>query len=373
MTGTLPPYLSSALWFGAAACLILLLLVIFGYHLYQRSRFKAIVQDGASVARLAARKESLEADVAELRDWLAVHKEEQQKLEAERRQQELARADLAQLEQHLAVKRDESQNMLARMAELDIALEKRRQFHLRLEAEIKSLEEQRQELAPMEKYAQDLRTELDQGRVRLAQMAQEEVRAQSLQTQVQVLRQELRELGQEIDPLREERAKLRQFIEQARHATAVKNEQLQDQKQQIRLLETQLSALELKKTSLESEISAAETRSAGVQSRLNDLESRRSDLEKQAAESRVAAQAEQVQLEMLLQRREEYTSEVAALSARRVLLERQLELLQEQPQPSAAPVEQPPAGKKPRQKRTAKLPRKGQSARPHMQDFLSKC
>lgn len=366
MTELLPPYLSSALWFGAAACLILLLLVIFGYHLYQRSRFKAITTDGASVARLAARKEALQADVAELRDWLASHKAEQQKLEAERHKQELARVDLAQLEQQLVVKRNETQHMLARVAELDIVLEKRRQFHARLDAEIKSLEEQRQELAPMEKYAQDLRLELDQGRVRLAQIAQEEIRAQSLQTQAQVLRQELRELAQEIGPLREERAKLRQFIEQARQATAVKNEQLQDQKQQIRSLETRISTLELQKNSLESTAATARSQCDEIQARLNDLNQERLSLEKQAAECRLAAQSEQVQLEMLLQRREEHSSDVAALSARKALLERELELLREKIQPTTPVSEGDQTERNREKRRPVRLPSRGKFARPHI-------
>lgn len=358
-----PPYLTSVLWFGAAACLILLLLVIFGYHLYQRSRFKAITGDGASVARLAARKETLEADVEELRAWIAEHKAEQEKLMSERRQQELARVDLAQLEEQLAAKRHESQNILGRMAELDIALEKRRQFHGRLEAEIKSLEEQRQELAPLEKYVQDLRSELDQGRVRLAQMAQEEVRVQALQTQAHVLRQELRELSQQIQPLRDEKAKLRQFLEQARHATAVKNEQLLDQKQQIRQIESQIAALELKKNELEKDVAKSQNSQTEITISLGNLRQECNDLKKQAAESRFAAQAEQAQLEMLLQRREELVSEIAALTGRNALLQRDMELLGQQLPPEAEAEEIQKPGRR-RKNKSTKLFRRHRSVRP---------
>lgn len=315
------PFLPSVLWMLAAGSLILLLLVIFGYHVYQRGRMRAMGVDAADVATLAARKETLEAEVTELKRWLTEQKAERMKLEAERHQQELARADLARLEQRIAEKKQEDQAIMTRMADLDMAVARRRQFHSRLDAEIRSLEAQREELEPMEKYARELRLELEQGKARLAQLAQEEIRAQSLQTQAQFLKKEIAELTADIEPMREEREKLKRFVEQARHASAVKNEQLLEQKREVQIYERHIAELVQKQTELNNDFELAVSRHDEVAAALDEIEKTLATKQRAGEDLRQAVFAEQTQLDMLMQRREEKEAEVTTLAARKAMLE----------------------------------------------------
>lgn len=322
------PFLPTALWFLAAGCLVLLMFVIFGYHLYQRSRIRALTEDTGNIATLAARKESLEAEVKELRAWLGSQRAEKEKLEAERHQQELARVELAQLEKRLEDKRNESTALVARVADLDIGFEKRRQLHARLDAEIRSLEEQRSELVPMEKYAQELRLELDQGRARLAQMAQEEIRTQSLQTQTEILRREITGLKEELEPLREEKLRLHQYIEQARHSAAVKNEQLLEQKKEQRVLETTNADLAKKHETLEAEVAKMNEAKEAAIAELANLEGTINQRKTSGEQLRQSVLAEQAQLEMLIQRCGEKSMELEAIVTRKAIVERELEKLE---------------------------------------------
>lgn len=319
------PFLPAALWLIASGCMILLMLVIFGYHVYQRGRLRALARDSASMAELAAHKDSLAAEVAEMRQWLAAHRGERLKLEAERHQQELARADMARLEETIAEKKREGQAIMTRMADLDLAFARRRQFHARLEGEIRALEAQREELEPMEKYVQELRLELDQGKMRLAQLAQEEVRAQSLQVQAQLLKREIAELRQALAPLREEREKLRHFVDQARHASAVKNEQLLEQKREMRAYEQQNAELAQKNAELTVAAADAQKRRGELAATLAELDEAVAARQRKGEDLRQAVFAEQTQLDILMQRREEKETEVAALASRKAALERELE------------------------------------------------
>lgn len=325
------PFLPAALWIIAAGCLILLLIVVFGYHVYQRGRLRALVADAGHVAELAARKESLAAEIEEMREWLATQKNECLKLEAERHQQELVRADMARLERSLAEKREEGQAIMTRMADLDMAFARRRQFQARLEGEIRALEAQREELEPMEKYARELRMEIDQGKMRMAQLAQEEIRAQSLQTQAQMLKREIEELRETLAPLREERERLKQFVDQARHASAVKNEQLLEQKKEMQALERHNEELAKRNSQLLEEAEEARQRHEEFAEALAEMEKTLASRQRAGEDLRQAVFAEQTQLDILMQRREEKEKDLASLNSRKTALELALEEMKEKP------------------------------------------
>ncbi len=353
------PFLPAALWLIAAGCLIVLILVLFGYHVYQRGRLRALAGDSASVSALAAKKEMLEAEVAEMRQWLTTQQEERLKLEAERRKQELARVDMAQLEKRLAEKRQEGQAIMTRMADLDMALARRKQFQTRLEAEIRSLEAQREELEPMEKYLRELRLELDQGKIRMAQLAQEELRAQSLQAQAQLLKREVEELKAGLEPLRLERERLLQYVDQARYASAVKNEQLLDQKRELALGEKQIEALARKNDELAKAVETAEARHAEAAAALDSINKAVAARQREGEDLRQAVFAEQTQLEMLIKLREACEMENSALAIRKETLALELETLQKS---AAAETSQKRRARKP-QPRLPKL-RVGQRKKP---------
>lgn len=251
---TAAPYIPFSLWLLAAACLILLLLIIFGYHLYQRSRMVAMLGDSASLGALAAKKDALEADVSTLRQWMMDQKSERLKLEAERHDQELLRSELAHLKRTMADRKKEEETLTAANAEADVMLGRRKTALSRLDAEIASLEQQRQELGPLEKYVQELRLEIDNGKIRLAHMAEQELKVDVLQHQAQLLEDELDELRKTLAPMRLEKQKLRQFIDQARHAATVKNEQILEQRQHHATLLRTIDELEARKRALVPEI-----------------------------------------------------------------------------------------------------------------------
>lgn len=339
------PYLPAGLWVAASSCLVLLLLIVFGYHLYQRSRMKALAADSLTVGQLAARRDALAAEAAQLRQWLQEQKPEALKMEAERHQQELCRVDLAMLQKEIDEKRQQRDRLTRQIAELDMQVVRRRQIHTRLEAEIRMLEEQREELAPMEKYAGELRMELEKGKLRLGQMAQEEVRTQALQTRAQVLRQEIGELTAELEPLRQEQIRLRQFIDQARHAVAVKNEQLLEQKRQLKQIGQGNADMARRTNHLEAAARTAQERYDGLGKALAGLEDDLSAKAREFEDLRTQSQREQAQLEMLIQRREEKACEVYALEARWHSLQEEVQKLVKAPKPSSS--KRAPRGAKP--------------------------
>lgn len=283
------PVLPGVLWLGAAALLLLLLLVIFGYHLYQRSRLTAIVGDHATAGELAAKKEQLEADVIALRATLLAQKDELQKLEAERHSQELMRVDLAQLERKLEERKRESASSLKHAAELDLLVARKRNLLSRLEAEIKTLEERRKSLESVRQEMNNLEAGLEQGKIRLGIMAEQEIRCAAMKRQADNLADEQEALRVELGPLREEKQKLHQFIMQARQAAAVKNEQILEQNAHMRQLElavadleTQLRESREEKTKLAGEIGE-------VAEELQKLEKKRSDLQEAIEQGREEA------------------------------------------------------------------------------------
>lgn len=305
------PYLPFSLWLIASACLLLLLIVIFGYHLYQRSRIRALVGDSASVGALAARKEALEADVRALRQWLAEQQTERLKMEAERHSQEMCRADLARMNRILEDRRREGEALSQRVAEIDLMLARRKNALTHLDAEITSLEQQRRDLGPLEKYTQELRLEIDSGKIRLAQMAEQELRAEALQHKAQQLEDEIEEMRKTLEPMRHEKQKLRQFIEQARHAATVKNEQLLEQKQALRGLQRARDELLLARQTLQPEIERLQAEHTAKSADLAMLEDnlRQERQEKEASHARAIASLEKA----LQSRREEAADAVAEM------------------------------------------------------------
>lgn len=326
------PVLPGALWLVAAAVLLLLLLVIFGFHLYQRSRFRALAGDSATVAQLAAKKEQLDADVIALRDSLNAQKEELRKYEAERHNQELIRVELAQMERKLEERKRESASSLKHASELDLLVSRKRNLLSRLEAEIKTLEERRKSLESARQEVKSIEDQLAQGRIRLGVMAEQEMRNASLRRQADNLAEESKALKADLGPLREEKRKLQQFIAQARQAAAVKNEQILEQTARIRQLELAESDLQAKvreitteKDRLASLVNELSEKSSLLdqnrQSRLQEIEaacaSARSDAEKYAAE----AARQKNRLLGLQERLEEIEAEIMRQEARKALQE----------------------------------------------------
>lgn len=326
------PALPAALWLLAAAFLILLLLVVFGYHLYQRSRLIALSSEAGAIGELAARKERLTEDIAEMQKWLAANKNEVLKLEAERRSQEVARADLAQLEKNLENRRKEADQALKYASELDMLVVKKRNLLSRLEAEVKTLEDRKSELEPLEKSLLSLRSDLEKGKIQLALLGEQELKTATLRQQAYALEREIDELQKNLAPLRQEKNRLRLFIEQARHASSVKNERILEQNEQIRNLEINNSELEKRAGEIQARLETLESESKAANERIerlitrrqqaqDELQAERSRLKAEVASLKAEEQVAQQSLNEILKDKARYTEEVAQLEARKAALE----------------------------------------------------
>lgn len=282
------PVVPALVWLMAAALLILLLLVVFGYHLYQRSRLAALAADAGDVASLSTKKEQLEADIASMRAWLSEQQAELQKLDSERRGQELLRIELTQLERTIADRKKEAEASLKLAAGLEAGLVKKRNLLGRLEAEARELEAARSALEPARKELADTRAELERGKGRLTLLAEQEIRTGALQRQAEELARGLEDLKVVIVPLQKEKERLRAFIDQARNTVAIKSERVREQNAVLRELESACQDLKNQKGSLEREVAALTGKLSETQAR---LDSQREDMEladlmRQKAEAR---------------------------------------------------------------------------------------
>lgn len=198
MSGMSSSLLPTGLWLFASALVVLVLLIAFGFHIYQRRRFLAGMDDFSNVADLASRKESLQADVAAIKEWMAEQRENLLRLTAEREEQEALRADLARTRQSLADVREERRLLTGQVEDLD----KQRQL---LEHSLEELRWRIGDLEGKKEEAATLDRQLEKSRNQAAIMAREadELRGQSL-----ALEKQIEKYRQEMRPLEEEMAKV---------------------------------------------------------------------------------------------------------------------------------------------------------------------
>lgn len=330
------PVLPGILWILAAGFLVLLLLVVFGYHVYQRSRFQALAAEAGDMNRLYAHKERLEAEANETRALLASQKAELLQLEADRHKQELLRADLAHLELILERMKKDRESSLKASTDLDLQLVKKRNLLSRLEAEVKSLEDYRAELGPLDRSVQELRLELEQGKIKAALLAEQELKTATLQQEAYSLERKIEEISMQLTPLQGEKERLHQYIQQARHAATVKNERILEQNKEIRNLENGIAELRRETAELEpltanlrdeyeattkeftEQKSQHEAAIAALGAQERELKACISNLREEAATVRN-------QLERLAESKESLGGELERLAARKAALELALE------------------------------------------------
>ena len=96
------PFLPTGLWLFATAGCILVLVLVFGMYWYWRDRFQSTLIDSRHVAELASRKEQLQADVTELRNWITEQKNELLRLKSDREEQEQIGKEITRLQNECA-------------------------------------------------------------------------------------------------------------------------------------------------------------------------------------------------------------------------------------------------------------------------------
>lgn len=254
MDGVFIPFIPAGTWLVASAFLLLLLLVIFGYHLYQRSRVRALTGDSENVAELAARKELLQADVAALREWIEGQKGELSLLEGERHQQELVRAELSQAEQTLASKRQELDDWTSKVGEFEQQIYLKRQVLDELDQRIGNLEAKKEEAAALNRQLEELRREIESVKAQAGKTAELEAKHAALSVQAHLLEQDIASHKQELEPLRDEKIKTNEWLAKARQAAATERETRVTLQQEVNELTTRKEVLSIEVDRLRGEL-----------------------------------------------------------------------------------------------------------------------
>lgn len=250
MDGASIPLLPAGTWLVASAFLLLILMVVFGYHLYHRSRVRALLGDSGDIAELAARKELLQGDVTALREWIDGQKGELSFLEGERQQQELVRAELAQLEQALAAKRQESDDFVSKLGDLENQIYLKRIELEKLEREVGDITDKKAEAAALDRQLEDLRHEVESLKAQAGRTAELEAKHTALSMQAHLLEQDIVAHKQTLEPLRDEKIKTQEWLAKARQAAATERETHSTLQQQANMLKQEINELAARKESL---------------------------------------------------------------------------------------------------------------------------
>lgn len=257
MDGVFIPFIPAGTWLVASAFLLLLLLVVFGYHIYQRSRVRALTGDSENIAELAARKELLHADVAALREWIEGQRGELSLLEGERHQQELVRAELSQLEQSLAAKRQELDDWASKVGEFEQQIYLKRQAFDELEQRIGHLEAKKAEAAALNLQLEEIRREIEAAKAQAGKTAELEAKHAALSVQAHLLEQDIAAHKQELGPLRDEKIKTQEWLAKARQAAATERETRVTLQQEANELTVRKEVLSIEVEKLRGELGGA--------------------------------------------------------------------------------------------------------------------
>jgi len=255
MNGILIPFLPAGVWLLAMALMLLLIFILFGYHIYQRSRMRAMQVDAADVATLASRKQTLQADVDALRQWMVDQKIELERIKIEREEQEHLRADLNNLEQKCAAKEQENQSLRNEVGELE------NQRHLlglsmeKLEKEIGDLEGKREEAQQLNKQLNVIQQQVEEAQKTAQKIGELEAKLTGLlKILVEKWHQEAAEVEQEkasLESMRKDRAELEIALSALRQEQNVLEREVARCEEQVDQLDILVEKSEHAKNSLE--------------------------------------------------------------------------------------------------------------------------
>lgn len=277
--------LNSSFWLLSSSLLILFVLIIFGYHLYQRNRVRALIEDSGDVAELAARKAILQADVQTLRDWIEGQKSELEAIEGERAEQEIVRSKLAQIEQDLAAKRQESQDFFREADEISLQIEIKRNALNQLETEIRELEKNKSEYGELEKSINEMRSQLEAGRARLETMADLDIKISALTQREQRLEENIEKYKLQLEPLHKQVLEYEQNLDSTQQQYYATRDTFLEKSQELKALKKDTEDLRQynqnlvsTKATLEEEYGDTKTRLEQERLQLNELQREINDI-----------------------------------------------------------------------------------------------
>jgi predicted nucleic acid-binding Zn-ribbon protein len=321
MDGVGLPYIPLGLWLLTGAMTILILLVAFGFYIYWRRWAVDLTETGSGVASLAARKLVLEKDVESLREWIEVHKDELDRVKSEREEQERLRAVLSDLEQQCAIKNQENQVLRNEVGELENQRHHTAQTLERMQREIGDLEAKRAEAMALESRLTELRSRLDEAQGMIRNLADVEIKLNSLSNEKSSLERKLEDLRSVAESARIETDRYKVEAEQVRIECDKAANELANFRQQKAELEIVINAYNQEQNTLKLSVENLEQRvrelRALVQSAFEESQQHVNEARQKMAEAERAS----CDLQLLQIDRQRIETELVELNLRKLSLE----------------------------------------------------
>ncbi len=205
--------LPTSIWGIATGLSLVIVLVTCAMYFWYRQRIAAAIGDESDVATLAAKKQQLEAEVAQSQNWIAQNRDELLRLEAERQEQERIRIELTNLLTQAATEQQKIENMGKEAVALQNAVMALGQDRDRLQTETQKLQTERVQAEQAKKQLDGVVQRLDEEKKRfdllIQNVAQNEVKQQSLIGEISARQAQLEQLQKELKQGKEEWAKLK--------------------------------------------------------------------------------------------------------------------------------------------------------------------
>lgn len=289
--------LPSGLWILAQSLVILIMLVVLGYHLYFKQRSRALLSDAADVTDLAAKKQMLEAEKNELSRWLSEQNQNILKLKGEREEQERLRTEIGELKEECTQKEQELATIKNSLGDLGSRNYVQEQVFKNLLENVDKLEEKKGEI----------------------------------QRQLEPDYERYREIGVRIDDARDELSRVRSDIDDLTTRLNEKNQALEqtditrnDLLLQTRLLENRKKELEIDVEESERTLHTVQTNIEVTQAELAGLKSKAASLNERLNEKTEALNKFQekrdtleIQTSLLDNRKQELQIDVQELGDKR--------------------------------------------------------
>ena len=234
-------FVSSSVWIVSSALSLVLLLVVILYHLYLRSKIGAITKDGRDAAALAAHKESLKAQIAELNNRYTEQKEQLETLDSERDKQEKVRQKLFDSYEDLASLNMEKENLNDKILTLkkSVSLEEKNLQEIKNTAK-----ENNEKIEQLQEQNNSIKNEISRNKEELAESAHK----------MEAVRQELNTASQELTSLNQDRKKISEELSSLKNSIDNEKTALEELKSTIRAQEEKKAQLQKENTEIENRI-----------------------------------------------------------------------------------------------------------------------
>jgi len=318
------PIVPVGLWVLAVAITIAILLVFFGYYIYQRRRAAALLQDAKDVTHLAAQRDLLQAQKDELVQWMQDQKAELDRLTVDRGEQEQLRAELSRLEQKCTEKDKDNQALRNEVGELENQRHNLSQTLEKLEREIGNLNSKRSEAQAIEGRLAELKAKLEETRDVVSGLAEIQAKLEAFSAEKVTLERVLEDLRTSIDSAQAESKEYSQQAEKARvEAEKAEGALVQDRKEKAEL-GVILDTLRQEQTALSRDIEHKEQRidnlNASSQTAKEDAEENIQISNKARADAEKAKD----ELDDVIKEKHRLGLEIGELNARKVGVEQEL-------------------------------------------------